>query len=285
MTRFVLDDRSMSSKATKAEGGLRTAGRIKQARPGEPLVSVITVTYNRADTLEDTIRSVLAQTYSNIEYIVIDGGSTDGTLDLLRRYEASIDYWLSESDAGMYDAMNKGIRLASGDYIGMLNSDDFYSSDKSVATILSAFHDGEFDAVHGDLKIVARNDVSRVQRYHRLRAFTTGNLRFGIIPAHPTFYCKKCLYMRTGPYKTSYRVAADCEMIIRAIVRCSAKLTYIDMDLVTMRSGGISNNGVLGRIQQNFELVRACRENGIYTNIFLFLAKIPVKLMQYLRRE
>lgn len=267
------------------EGGLRTQGQGKQSRTDEPLVSVITVSYNRADTLADTIRSVLAQTYSNIEYIVIDGGSTDGTLDIVRHYDDRIDYWLSEPDAGIYDAINKGIRTARGDYIGMLNSDDYYSSDGSIAAIVSALRGGDFDAVHGNLKIVSREDTSRIERYYRLSGFSPGHLRYGIIPAHPTFYCKRSLYEKAGPYKIDYRVSADAEMIIRTILGTPAKLGYIDQDLVTMRSGGISNNGMLGRIHQNFEIVRACRENGVYTNIFLLTAKIPIKLMQYFRRQ
>ncbi len=275
----------MRNETPRAQGGLRTLGRSRQARSDEPLVSVITVTYNRADTIEDAIRSVLAQTYPNIEYIVIDGGSTDGTLDILRRYEDRIDYWLSEPDAGIYDAINKGIRVAHGDYIGFLNSDDYYSSNGSIATIVSVLRAGNFDAVHGNLKIVSRKNTSRVERYYRLDRFKPGYLRYGIIPAHPTFYCKRSLYARIGPYKTNYRVSADSEMIIRAIIGASAKLGYIDQDLVTMRSGGISNNGMLGRIHQNFEIVRACRENGLYTNIFLLTAKIPVKLMQYFGRH
>ncbi|MBK9130723.1 MAG: glycosyltransferase [Gammaproteobacteria bacterium] len=250
-----------------------------------PLVSVITVTYNRAATLVDTIHSVLAQTYSNIEYIVIDGGSTDDTLELLRSNDHSIDYWMSEPDTGIYDAINKGIRTARGEYIGLLNSDDYFSSNESVAAIVSTLRSGSFDAVHGDLKIVSRKDTTHVQRYYRLNGFKPGHLRYGIIPAHPTFYCKRSLYEKVGPYKTDYRVSADSEMMIRTIIRASAKLGYVDRDLVTMRSGGISNNGMLGRIHQNFEIVRACRENGLYTNIVLLIAKIPLKLMQYLRRQ
>ncbi|MCC6207813.1 MAG: glycosyltransferase [Gammaproteobacteria bacterium] len=264
--------------------GLRHRKLCNASHPGGPLITIVTVTYNCAPTLEDTIKSVLSQSYENLEYIIIDGGSSDGTLDIIRQYEDRISYWISENDNGIYDAMNKGIRAATGEYVGMLNADDYFSSADVLKWVSEAMDSQEVDAVHGNLDIVDKNNVRRTLRHYRLKHFNPKHLRFGIVPAHPTFYCKKELYDKVGPYKTNYRVAADSEMITRILVKYSARLGYIDRSMVKMRSGGVSNNGMLGRIRQNFEIVRACRENGLYTNIFLLLAKIPVKLMQYFRR-
>jgi glycosyltransferase involved in cell wall biosynthesis len=252
--------------------------------PDEPLISIITVSHNSAATLEDTIKSVIAQDYSNIEHIIIDGGSTDETLEIIRRYEDNIDYWASEQDAGIYDAMNKGIAVANGEYLGMLNSDDVFTTTRSVTLIADAFRKGNTDAVHGNVEIVDRSNTEVLQRHYRSDFFSPRLLKYGILPAHPTFYCRKSLYDNAGLYKTNYRVSADSEMIIRLLIGYKATLGYIDETLVTMRSGGISDAGIMGRIHQNFEIVRACRENGLYTNIVLLTAKIPVKLMQYFRR-
>jgi glycosyltransferase involved in cell wall biosynthesis len=274
---------SQNLESLPNKGGLRFCDVHKKSRSGEPLISIITVTFNSAKTLEETIKSVYWQEYKNIEYIVIDGGSTDDTLEIIRRHNGFIDYWISEKDKGIYDAMNKGISAATGDYIGILNSDDLFSNPRAVSLIANALQKYDADAVHGNIEIVNRNDISRIRRYYRSHFFSKRLLRFGIFPAHPTFYCRSSLYKDAGNYKTDYRVSADSEMIIRLLVGYKAKLVYIDETLVKMREGGISNNGVMGRIHQNFEIVRACRENSLYTNIFLLMVKIPIKLMQYFR--
>lgn len=248
----------------------------------DPLVSIITVSFNSEKTIEATIRSVASQEYGNIEYIIIDGGSTDGTLEIIKNNIEYISYWISEEDRGIYDAMNKGISVARGDYIGILNSDDIFSAPGVVSRIVDTFQENDADAIHGNIDIVDRNDIHRVRRRYRSHFFSNKLLRFGILPAHPTFYCKRSMYELAGNYKTDYRVSADAEMMIRILARYKAKIVYINETLVKMREGGISNSGIIGKIHQNFEIVRACRENGLYTNILLLMAKIPIKLMQYI---
>lgn len=266
----------------QGEGGLRTKGLYKSGFPNKPLVTVITVVFNGALTLEDTIQSVINQTYDNVEYIVVDGGSTDATLDILRQYEGNIDYWVSEKDAGLYDAMNKGIALAKGDYIGMLNSDDFFTNSWVLEKIATSLASSNVDAVFSCLNIVDPANLAQVLRKYRIASLNAFLLRIGVMPPHPTFYCKRTVYEKVGRYRTDYRVAADFEMIIRMFIKEKMSSHFLDEVTINMRAGGISNDGLVGQIQQNFEIVRACRENGFYTNIFLIALKLPLKLLQFI---
>jgi glycosyltransferase involved in cell wall biosynthesis len=264
------------------EGGLRTTGVRKQSLPGKPLISIVTVVFNGASTLEDTIRSVLDQAYSNYEYIIIDGGSTDKTTEIIRRYNDKVDYWLSEQDSGIYDAMNKGIQMAKGDYVGMINSDDFFSNSLVLDTIADATKSGQVDAVFSCLDIVDPGDVKRIFRRYRIKSFNSFMLRIGIMPPHPTFYCKKSCYERSGPYKTNYQIAADYEMMVRLLVQHKITWRFIDKTTIKMRSGGVSNRGLMSKLKQNGEIIRACRENGLYTNAFFLLLKIPIRLLEWI---
>ena len=228
----------------KLEGGLRTRGGYKQSLPGKPLLSVITVVFNGAATLEYTIRSVIEQTYGNVEHLIVDGGSTDATMDILRKYHGNIDYWVSEKDAGIYDAMNKGIALARGEYTGMLNSDDFFASPSALETIAARLKASDVDAVFSCLDIVDPANLDRVLRKYRISSFSPFMLRIGIMPPHPTFYCKKSCYEKSGPYRTDYRIAADFEMLVRLLLKHSITWEFIDETTVKMRSGGLSSSGI-----------------------------------------
>lgn len=265
------------------EGGLRSVGKNKSSLPHAPLITVITVVYNGAATLEDTIISVIGQKYSNIEYIVIDGASTDGTLDILKKYEGSIDCWVSEKDRGIYDAMNKGIALASGDYVGLLNSDDMFADEDVLQNLAECINLSKADVFFSCLNIVDPYDLSRVLRKCRVAKFSRALLRIGVMPPHPTFYCKRSCYEQVGVYRTDYKIAADFEMLVRLLVR--QKITWAFMDKVTviMRSGGVSNSGFESRIILNREIVRACRENGLYTNFLLLVLKLPIRLYELIR--
>lgn len=267
-------------KDRRVEGGLRTKG-IHEHQSSNPVITVITVVFNGASTIEDTIKSVMSQTYDNVEYIIIDGGSDDGTLEIIQKYESVISYWVSERDNGIYDAMNKGISLATGEYLGMLNSDDYFAMPNVLQDIAEAFNAHNADCVFSCLNIVDRNNSCRVLRCYRVANLHPRFFRIGIMPPHPTLYCKKSVYEKVGYYRTDYRAASDFEIMIRMFATEKISWHFLDEVTINMRAGGVSNSGVGGQIQQNFEIVRACKENGFYTNIFLVALKLPFKLFQH----
>lgn len=250
-----------------------------------PLVTIITVVYNGESTLESTIQSVLGQTYDNIEYIVVDGGSSDGSVDIIRRYDNKIDRWISEPDQGIYDAMNKGISMASGDYIGMLNADDFFASAQAVQKIIDRLVSDNLDAVFSQLDIVDPDNTYRILRKYRVNKLNSFMLRIGVMPPHPTFYCRKSCYEKLGasPYRNDYQIAADFELLVRLLLTQHISWGYIREITVNMRAGGVSNDSYKSRLQLNREIVRACKDNGLYTNSLFLLLKLPLRFLEYLR--
>lgn len=247
-------------------------------------VSVITVCYNSANTIRDTIESVKAQSYSNIEFIIIDGKSTDKTLDIINEYKDFISLVISEKDAGIYDAMNKGIRASTGDVVGFLNSDDFYANNEGIKNIVNSFlSNKEVDGVYGDLMLVNKKNIHRPSRLYSSKNFSKSLIRFGFMLPHPTYYIKKNKYYEYGFYKLDYRVAADFELIARHISK-GIKLIRTPNILVHMREGGISSGSLLWRVHQNLEISRACNSNGIRTSILLIMFKLPFKLLSYLKK-
>ncbi|MBR1682954.1 MAG: glycosyltransferase [Bacteroidaceae bacterium] len=246
-------------------------------------ISIITVAYNSAATLEDTIQSVLSQTYPDIEYIVVDGDSTDGTAALLRRYESRFQgrlLWVSEKDNGIYDAMNKGFRMATGDVVGILNSDDYFTAPDVIARMAEAFADEAVDAVYGDIHFIRDGEPERCVRYYSSRRFSPGWLRFGFMPAHPSFYARRAVFERAGLYKTDYKIGSDYEMMVRLFCVHRIRARYLPMDFVTMRMGGLSTSGVHSKLQLIKDDVRACRENGIYTNALFIATKFLFKIFE-----
>lgn len=268
---------------SKVEGGLRIRDIYKQSLPGKPLITVVTVVFNGAETLQDTIESVMKQTYDNVEYIVVDGGSSDATVDILRRYDHVIDYWFSEKDDGIYDAMNKGIAFCSGYYVGMLNSDDMFSGENVLQDIADRFSTTKVDAIFSCLNIVDKDNLKKTLRKYRVAKLNSALLRIGVMPAHPTFYCKRSCYKDDGMYKTDYKIAADFEMLVRLLIRKKITWSFIDKVAVTMRSGGASNSGFMARVKLNREIVRACKENGLYTNWLFLVLKLPIRLLELIR--
>ncbi|MCX2840244.1 glycosyltransferase [Microbulbifer thermotolerans] len=246
-------------------------------------VSVITVCFNSSKTIRDTVESVLAQDYPNIEYIIVDGGSTDGTMDIVCEYRHKISHVISEPDRGIYDAMNKGIRVSTGDIVGMLNSDDIYLDSSVISDIVNQFDLSNADSVYADLVIVDRKNIYKVIRFCSSKNFTVSHLRWGWMIPHPTFFVKRTCYDAFGLYKLDYRVSADFEMIARLFWKKGISFSHLSRCIVRMRNGGISTTGFLWRIHQNLEIVRACKENGIYTNIFFILFKVPFKLLEYFK--
>ena len=246
-------------------------------------ISIITVTYNSGKTIEYTLRSVLQQTYNDIDYCIVDGGSVDGTLDIIRRYEPLFNgrlHWISEADNGIYDAMNKGIDLATGDVVGILNSDDFFTSDDIVQRIADNFTD-DIDAVYGDVHFVNDANPNKIVRYYSSSIFRPSLLRYGFTPAHPSFYARRDVYLRYGKYATQYKISADYEIMVRLFYVHRIKAKYIKMDFVTMRTGGVSTRSMRNRLLGTKEDVRACRDNGLYTNIFIISLKYFKKIFEY----
>lgn len=247
-------------------------------------VSIITVAFNSGRTLAHTLRSVMSQTYSNIEYVVIDGGSTDDSIDIIREWEPRFNgrlKWASEKDKGIYDAMNKGILMATGDVIGILNSDDFFTSDDIVERFVPAFQDASIDAIYGDIHFVRDSNLNKCVRYYSSRLFHPRWLRFGFMPAHPSFYARRQVFDRAGLYKTDYLIGSDYEMMVRLFRTFHIKAKYLPMDFVTMRIGGLSTRNLRSRYQLIKDDVRACRENGIYTNSLLVSLKFLYKIFEF----
>ncbi|HUX95572.1 MAG TPA: glycosyltransferase family 2 protein [Bacteroidales bacterium] len=245
------------------------------------LVSVITVSYNSVSTISDTIKSVLNQTYPNIEYIIVDGGSTDGTVELIKSFGDKITRFVSENDNGIYDAINKGIRLATGKIVGILNSDDFFFDDNIVENIVSHFETFDIDAVYGDVRFVRPLETGTIIRYYSSKKFEIGKFKSGQMPAHPSFYMKRELFEKFGYYSADYQIAADFEFLLRYLYLHKIRTKYIEMPFVTMRAGGISNKSIKSNFRLNKEIRRACRENGINTNYFHIYSKYLSKIFEY----
>lgn len=242
-------------------------------------ISIITVVYNNKETIRDAINSVLSQTYENIEHIIIDGASTDGTLEIIKDYGDKIAKYISEADKGLYDAMNKGLALASGEVVGILNSDDFYIDENVIEKVASIFKTEEVDSLFADLVFVKPHDLEKTIRYYDSSKFTPSKFAYGWMPAHPTFFVRRKIYENYGVFKTDYMIAADYEILVRFLEKYKISYYYLHSPIIKMRLGGVSTSGIKSNYILNKEIIRACRENGIDTNWFKVLSKYPSKIM------
>jgi glycosyltransferase involved in cell wall biosynthesis len=247
-------------------------------------ISVITVVYNGASTIEDTILSVAAQSHSDVEHIVVDGGSTDGTVQIIERHRDKLAQVISEPDEGIYDAMNKGIARATGEVVGTLNSDDVYADERVLATVAEAFLDPDLDACYGDLVYVDRERTDRVVRYWTSRPYEPGLFERGWMPAHPTFYVRRRVYERCGGFDLEYRIQSDFELTMRFLRICQIRSLYIPRIMVRMRMGGTTNKKLSNIVKGNIESYRACRKHGIPVTPLFFVKKILSRLPQFVRR-
>lgn len=244
-------------------------------------VSIITVAYNSEKTIEDTIKSVLSQDYKAIEYIIIDGGSTDGTMEIVNRYAAQIATIVSEADKGIYDGMNKGVELATGNVVGILNSDDFYSNNTVISGIAAQFID-EIDAVYGDLVYVDQFQTDKIVRKWISGEYVQGAFLKGWMPPHPTLFVKNEIYKKFGSYSLQLSSAADYEFMLRVIHKHKIKLNYLPEIIVQMRAGGVSNASFKNRIKANKEDREAWKMNGLKPGALTFIRKPLSKLKQFI---
>lgn len=256
---------------------------FKKLRMNDLKISVITVVLNSQKTIETTINSVLEQNYPNLEYIIIDGGSTDGTKEIIEKYGERISRFVSEIDKGIYDALNKGIKMATGDIVGVLNSDDFYANNNVLKTIANEFRTYNVDSFFADVRFVSDLNLTKTIRYISGKSFKLFKLRFGFMPPHPTLYIKRKYFEEYGYYKTDYKIASDFELIIRFFFINKISYRYIPKELVKMRYGGKSTKSISSNYIINREIVKGCRENGIYTNMFLLLFKYFFKSFEFLK--
>jgi glycosyltransferase len=243
-------------------------------------VSIITVVYNGKETIEECIKSVLNQGYRNVvEYIIIDGGSTDGTIEIIRKYEGKIAYWVSEPDNGIYDAVNKGIKSATGDVVGILHSDDIYADTHVIEEVIRRLGEKETDSCYGDLVYVDRNDTNKIIRHWKAGDFYKESFRKGWMPPHPTFFAKRSVYEKYGLLNTGFPLAADYELMVRLLYKYGISTAYVPRVLVKMRTGGTSRPGMytLRSIRENY---RAWKVNGLKYPITLLLKPLS-KLMQF----
>ena len=247
-------------------------------------ISIITVVWNNERTIKDAMDSVLSQTYKNIEYIIIDGASTDGTVEIIQSYGDKITKFVSEKDNGLYDAMNKGIGLATGDIVGILNSDDFYIDEFVIEKVVKEFKSKNVDSVYADLVFVKSDNLDKVVRYYDSSHFSSEKFAYGWMPAHPTFFVKKEVYQKYGLFKTDYKIAADYELLTRFLGKNNVSSSYIKEPIVKMRIGGASTSGIKSNYILNKEIIRACSENGIYTNWLMVLSKYPKKILGLFKR-
>ena len=251
-------------------------------------VSIITVVYNNRSTIRQAMESVLSQDYQDLEYILVDGASTDGTAEEIRRcmsdHPDRTFKFVSEPDNGIYDAMNKGIRMATGDIVGILNSDDFYVNNQVVSTVVKTLRKTGADSFYADIVVVKSDNVDKVIRYFSGGSFRPSRFAYGWMPPHPTMFIRRKCYAQYGLYKTDYEIAADFELVVRFFLKYGVTYTYFPQVMVKMRQGGVSTRNIRSNWILSKETVRACLENGVRTNIAKVLSKYFLKIWQYVER-
>ncbi len=249
-------------------------------------ISIVTACYNSAATIRDTLRTIQMQTHQDIEHIVIDGGSTDGTLEILEQNRQHIAYLMSEPDKGLYDAMNKGISKATGDVIGLLNSDDLFADHLALSHVNQALADESVDACYGDLVYVNHNNINQVARYWKSSAYASHLFAKGWVPAHPTFYVKKRVHDQHGMlFNTDYKLAADYDVLLRLLFSHGIKTSYIPDVMIKMRLGGATNKSLKNIVNQNKEIMRILKKHQCpYSPTTLLCNKLATRVQQYLNK-
>ncbi len=247
-------------------------------------ISIITSVYNNQETIAEAMDSVLSQTYTDIEYIIIDGGSTDDTVNIIKSYQNRIAVFISEPDKGIYDGLNKGIKLATGDVIGFLHSDDLYENNTVIEQVAQAFIENEIDSVYGDLTYVNKSDPTKVIRYWKSGEFTLKKLGRGWMPPHPTFFVKRDIYQQRGQFDTSFKIAADYDLMLRFLGKYKISTDYIPNVLIKMRVGGESNKSLKNVIRKSTEDLQAMRNNNIGGFLSLIFKNLS-KIKQFIKKD
>jgi glycosyltransferase involved in cell wall biosynthesis len=255
-----------------------SAGKLN---PSTPKISIITVSFNSAQTIGDTLKSLATQSYPNIEHIIVDGASTDQTMQIVAGFP-HVAQCISEKDEGIYFAMNKGIAMASGDVIGILNADDLYADDEVIARVVAVFEDPAVDATYADLVFVNREDVSKIVRTWKSGTFKRSSMYNGWMPPHPTFFVRRSLYEKYGLFNTILRSAADYELMLRFLLKNQINLSYIPQIIINMRQGGKSTASISNRIKANLEDRKAWKMNGLKPHFFTLILKPLRKIKQFI---
>lgn len=247
-------------------------------------ISIITSVYNNKETIEDAIKSVLEQSYNNIEYIIVDGASSDGTVEIINKYKDKISIFISEQDKGIYDGLNKGIKLATGDVIAFLHSDDIYAHKEVVADVVKMFEKNNMDSIYGDLVYVDKENTNKVFRYWQSGEFTFAKLKKGWMPPHPTFFVKKKFYDKYGNFDMDFKIAADYDFMLRMLGKYKISTAYLPEVLYKMRIGGASNRSIGNIIKKSKEDIKALKNNRIGGYRTLFMKNL-VKIPQFFKSE
>lgn len=248
-------------------------------------ISVITACRNSEDTIGEALESVFAQTHRDVEYIVVDGGSKDGTVEILRRYAERIQHLTSEPDRGVYDAMNKGLALATGDVVGFLNSDDIYVHSGILARVAAVMADPAIDGCYADLFYVKHDDGTRAVRRWVSRPYAPGLFRRGWMPPHPTFFVRRACYEKFGGFDTQLSISADFELAMRFLHVHGVRTRYVPETWVRMRMGGLSNSDWRTVLRTNIQTYRACRKHGLSVTPWFVIAKIASRIPQFFVRD
>lgn len=246
-------------------------------------ISIITACYNSEKFIEDTIKSVLEQDYPNIEYLIIDGNSKDKTLEIIKKYEPEFKgrmKWISEKDKGIYDAMNKGIRMATGDIVGLINSDDFLANKNIISKLVEKFNERNYEAVYGDLDFISEDDKTKIVRKWKSKEYVDGMFKRGWHPAHPTLYIKKSVYNQVGEFSLDYKIAADFDLMLRVFEKYGVKSGYLPTIMVKMRIGGASTSGMESKKIIAKECSMAWKKNGLKKPILFDIFRLTRKINQ-----
>lgn len=249
-------------------------------------ISIVTVCFNSKEFIDSAIQSVLSQTHNNIEYIIIDGNSTDGTIEIINNYSNKIACFVSEPDKGIYDAMNKGLALATGDIVGILNSDDFYPDENVLSQVVAEFKaNPDVNMVLSNVDFVHPSNLNKVVRFYSSFKFKPWMMRFGFMPAHPGAFIKKPAYDQVGNYALGYKIGADFEWFVRAFFTKKLTFTKLNKSLVRMREGGVSTSGLSSYWVSSKEQLRALKTNGVYSNLLFVFTRLPIKLLHKILRK
>jgi len=262
---------------------VRAAGQ--HSSPVNMKISIITSVFNAVDTVEETILSVANQNHSDVEHIVVDGASTDGTLDVVEKYRTRLAWFVSEPDRGVYDGMNKGLRLATGDVIGFLNADDVYAHEGVLHRVAEVMSNPQIDACYADLVYVDKDDSQRIVRYWKSQPYEEGLFLKGWMPAHPTFFVRRSVYERFGGFDLSYPRQSDFELTMRFLHVHKIRAVYIPEIFVRMRTGGLSNSSWRGVLKGNLEAYRAFKKYVTGATPFFIFRKILTRLPQFFSKS